>query len=145
MDYNAWSGSDDQYIPNENGSSSAGNAALAQAALFLSIFCVLTCVMFFISIPLGSLAIILALLSKGTGKLPGKAKVSVFLGTLGLILTIALTTAAVTVLVKDPGFQQGVHEMIDYYYSEGQNGPAHTPDGTDSFSVIDPSQGGTSL
>ncbi len=77
-------------------SGSTGGSALASASLILGIAALGTCLLFTIYLPfiLGSIAVLLALLSKGQSpRLDGKAKIGICVGILAIFLNITLITA----------------------------------------------------
>lgn len=74
---------------------SPGGRSLATASFVLGILSLITCLLFTVYLPfiLGSIAILLALLSKGQSpRLAGRAKIGICLGLLGILLNIALIT-----------------------------------------------------
>lgn len=74
---------------------SPGGRSLATASFVLGILSLITCFLFTVYLPfiLGSIAILLALLSKGQSpRLAGKAKTGICFGLLGIFLNIVLIT-----------------------------------------------------
>ena len=71
--------------------------------------------MIYISVPLGALAIILALLSRGPEKQLGKAKTAVSLGAAGIIVSSAVTGYAFYRVTTDPVLRAQMQQLVNYY------------------------------
>ncbi len=91
--------------------------AFAQAAFVFGLISIFTCMMFFISIPCGALAIIFALLSrKDQLALRGKAKKGLCLGVIGAVGSTAITVIMVAAAIKSMGgWESFLNEYINYY------------------------------
>lgn len=94
----------------------------ATASFVLGILSLVISCCFFISIPLGTLAVLFAILSKGASShITGRAKTGLWLGIGGLALTILLTT----VLISKSGWRNFTNEFYNYYddsyYSDSFN------------------------
>lgn len=78
--------------------------AFETASMTLGIASILSCTYFFLSFPLGALAITFALLSRG-GKMEfgSKATVGLILGIVGLIVTIALYVGTLYIGIQEFG------------------------------------------
>ena len=73
-------------------------------AFILSIISIATSTCFFLSLPMGSMAVVLALLSRGGQmKLGTKAKFAVVLGILGIVLTISLLIIGIMTILREYG------------------------------------------
>ena len=83
----------------------SGNQAFASASLILAILSVISFLVFFISIPLGALAIVFSLLSRGDGLMQARARISVILSAIALAASIFLTSYAVYQIVTNPLLQ----------------------------------------
>lgn len=86
--------------------------SLAMASLVLGIVSIVMSVFFIFSFPAGATAIVLGHLSKGDGKMNGKAVGGVVTGILGLIFSILVITAFIMAIVHF-GSQQGTDLFND--------------------------------
>ena len=85
------------------------------AATVLGIISIFSFMMIYISVPLGALAIILALLSRGSEKRLGKAKTAVSLGAAGILASCAITGFAFYRVTTDPVLRAQMQQMVNYY------------------------------
>ena len=83
------------------------------AALVLALISISTCTCIYVSIPLGALAVMFALLSKGgETTLNSKSKLALCLGIAGMVLTALLYTFSFLTLLREYGSLQGI---VDAY------------------------------
>ena len=94
------------------------NQVFASASLILAILSVISFLVFFISIPLGALAIVFALLSRGDGLMQARARISIILSAIALAASIFLTSYAVYQIVTNPLLQSEFEAAIESYYGE---------------------------
>ena len=93
-----------------------GSRGLATGALVLALLAVPFFFLFYISIPLGAVAVLLALLSRGRGKISLRAKLAAFIGA-GAICLSGLTTSYMFITVyRTPELREQLERMIDFYY-----------------------------
>lgn len=91
-------------------------SGLANAAIVLGIVAIITAVMMTLYLPfiLGSLAIVLALLSKGTAeKLTGQAKAAISCGTVSLVINLAIFITSVAYVFSNPEMLIETAQMYD--------------------------------
>ena len=91
------------------------------AALVLALISISTCTCIYLSIHLGALAVMFALLSKGgETALNSKSKLALCLGIAGMVLTALLYTFSFLTLLREYGSLQGIMDAytqmtgIDY-------------------------------
>ena len=78
-------------------------------AFILSILSIVTCACCYLSLPMGSVAIVLALLSRGGQmKLSSKAKIAIAAGIIGIVLTVIAFTASYYIAIKEYGSIEGI-------------------------------------
>ena len=87
---------------------------LSVAALVLSIVGVLT-MLFGGSVVLGSLAILLALLSRGSGRMSGQAKAAVGIGIVSIVLGILLLVGIFVYVFTSSDAQEMYRDYMRYY------------------------------
>ncbi len=87
---------------------------LSVAALVLSIVGVLT-MLFGGSVVLGSLAILLALLSRGSGRMSGQAKAAIGISIVSIVLGILLLAGALIYVFTSSDAQEMYRDYLRYY------------------------------
>ncbi len=87
---------------------------LSVAALILSIIGVLT-MLFGGSVVLGSLAILLALLSRGSGRMSGQAKAAVGISIVSIVLGILILVGAFIYVFTSSDAQEMYRDYLNYY------------------------------
>lgn len=88
---------------------------MATAALILGIISLVSSCCFYLSIPMGALAILLALLSRGSlRKFSSQAKSGMILGIVGLAATSALLVSSLF-LLGDGRFREQLEDYMEYY------------------------------
>lgn len=97
--------------------------ALETAALVLSVISIATCTCIYFSIPLGALAVIFALLSKGgETSLNSKSKLAFWLGIAGIAITTIIYAFSIITLLREYGSIDGIlnaySQMIGIDYSD---------------------------
>lgn len=100
---------------------------MSTASLVMGIISLVLCCCFYVSIPLGALGILFAILSKGKDQtMCGRSKTGLGLSIAGLVLTILLTigmlVANLTYMGSD-GFSRQMKEYMEYYnrgYYDGE-------------------------
>ncbi|MBO4456943.1 MAG: hypothetical protein J5802_04420 [Butyrivibrio sp.] len=94
------------------------HVSLATFARVLGIFSIPLCLIFYSGIILGGVAVILALLSKGTmEKFLPQAKKAIFFGSIGIALGYFVMINSVYKIMTDPEYHQQLNDM-----SERMNG-----------------------
>ena len=91
------------------------NEKLARGALVLCILSVFTCFFSFLCIPLGALAILLALLSRGKGRLAGTAVTAIIVSVFSITASAAATGYAVWKISSSPQLRQRFDAVMEYY------------------------------
>ncbi len=108
------------------------------AARTLSILCVITIGFIYLSVPLGALAILFALLSGGAHKLKKPQKTAIRTAVIGMVLSAAVTGYMFYRVYSDPVLYAQMQEMVDYFMAvyNGESptdivngiGPGQTPE-----------------
>ena len=85
------------------------------AAMVMGVLSVITCMMIYVSVPLGALAILFALLSRGRGRQLGNAKPALIMGVAGILASSILTGYALYSYYHDPVLHAQVNQLIERY------------------------------
>lgn len=109
---------------------------MGTAAMILSLIAMITIQVFFISIPCAAVAIILALLSKGKGRLMPKARAALITGVTAAVLSASITGYAVYYVMHDPAMRAQIENMYDYYLDPDASSNAGSPDVQDPEELI---------
>ena len=88
---------------------------MATASLVCAVIAVFAMQFFFISLPLGGASVILALLSRGSGRLSSRARIALVGGAAAMILSSAVTIYAVRQVYTNPALRAQVEELYHYY------------------------------
>ena len=93
------------------------HVALATFARILGMFSIPLCLIFYTGIILGGVAVVLALLSKGTMKtfLP-QAKKALVLGTVGVVLGYTMMVTSIHTVLTNPEQRQQLNMMSEQMY-----------------------------
>ena len=94
---------------------SVHSPALARAAFILGVIAAISLVFIYIAVPLGALAILLALLSRGNHPLFGRARTAVTLGICAIIASSVITGYSFFRIWTDPVLKARFQQMLDYY------------------------------
>ena len=103
----------------------SGSLALATAAFILCLIGGATFFIFYFSVPLAALSIILALLSRGDGKTSIRGKIAVIISVIDIIVSISFTGYAACSIFNDPVQRRQFERLWDYYmdyYSSESDG-----------------------
>ena len=110
------------------------SSGMASAALVLGIISIVTACCFYISIPLGALAILFAILSKEPSRpYLSQAKSGLVLASIGMaatVLLLALAFAVEVTYLDDQEFREQLEEYMDYFEEEylPDQEPSDSPD-----------------
>lgn len=104
---------------------------MTTAALILGAASIATFQFFFLSVPLGALALILAFLGKGGRPFEMKGKIAAIAAAVGIIVSSAVTGYAFYSISTDPQFRSQVEELYEYYMKRYGLGD-ELPDSSDS-------------
>ncbi len=91
------------------------NEGLEKASVILGIFALFSSMIFYLSLPLGALAIITALLSRGNGKVKGRGRTGIIIGTVALSASVAFTGYTVALYMTNTEYRESVKNLVDYY------------------------------
>ncbi|MEE0420404.1 MAG: DUF4190 domain-containing protein [Lachnospiraceae bacterium] len=101
--------------------------SMSTASLVMGIISLVLCCCFYVSIPLGALGILFAILSKGKDQtMSGRSKTGLGLSIAGLVLTILLTIGMLVAnltYMGSEGFSRQMKEYMEYYnrgYYDGE-------------------------
>ena len=88
---------------------------VATASLVLGILSLVLCCCCYVSIPLGGLGILFAILSKTGKAMQGRAKTGLSLSIVGLCLTLFLTIAMIASTISNGEFQRQYQYYQEYF------------------------------
>lgn len=91
---------------------------MATGAIVLGVISLFTCLIFYISIPCGAIAVLLAILSRGKNRLPGKSKAGIVCGTIGMCLSLGITLASVWVVLTNTQMRAYMERYLQYYLGD---------------------------
>lgn len=92
-----------------------GSHAMRTASFALALAAVFSCSMIIVSVPLASLSIILALLSRGKPKRTDSVKVIIICDACAIIASAAITGYSYYTVMNSPILKQQFDDMINYY------------------------------
>lgn len=92
--------------------------SLATASMVLGIISVVLCCMGFLGIPFGALGLILALMTRQSGRrMSGMAMAGVWLSCVGIALGVLITASAVYTILSDPSaYMDTLNAMYEQFY-----------------------------
>ncbi len=93
----------------------AARERMATAALVLGIASVVTFQIFFIALPMSLSAVILALLSRGKGRMIRRAGTGLIAGAAAAVLSLSITGYAVYTVYTDPEMRRQFEVLYQYY------------------------------
>lgn len=91
------------------------NQGLETASMVLGLFALFSVMIIYVSIPLAALSVITGLLSRGNGKVKGRGKRGIMIGSIALGASLGITAVTVGMYFTNPQYRQTVHELVDYY------------------------------
>lgn len=95
------------------------HVGLANVALILGLISVPLCFFLYTGIILGGVAIVLAILSKGTAeKLLPQAKKGIIYGTIGIVLGYGIIISNVHNVMTNPEYHEQLNRVSQQYYGE---------------------------
>ncbi|WP_029233533.1 hypothetical protein [Butyrivibrio sp. VCB2006] len=115
---------DNQYFYNNYNYNKAHNeldkhVSLATLSLVIGLISIPFCFFMYTGIILGGIAVVLAILSKGTaGKLLPQAKKGIFYGAIGVVLGYVVLVSSIHTLMTDPDSRQQLNQFSEQYYGE---------------------------
>ncbi|MBQ6589776.1 MAG: DUF4190 domain-containing protein [Butyrivibrio sp.] len=118
---------DNQYFYNNYNYNKAHNELdkhvnLATLSLVLGLISIPFCFFMYTGIILGGIAIVMAILSKGTAqRLLPQAKKGIFYGSIGVVLGYAVLISSIHNLVTDPTYRQQLNQFSEQYYGESMD------------------------
>ena len=90
--------------------------AMEMAAVLFAVFSMLGCMVIYIAVPCGALAILLAFLSRGkTRKLKGQARFAAILGAAGMISSVLITAYLFYQICTNPSLRAQVRYIFNQY------------------------------
>lgn len=101
----------DYYQENNTGSRGLALGAMVLAALAVPLFYV-----FYVSIPLAAIAIILALLSRGRGPISTRGRLAVLIASGTLFFSTLSGAYMMYTVYHSPDLRQQLRDMLDFYY-----------------------------
>ena len=117
-DRNRWNQNRMEYEPDEQeraGHSGRYSQGMLHAAMVFSVLSLLTCMMIYLAVPFGAMAILFVLLSRGRKKHPGQARTAVIMAVISMCASTALSGYALYRYYHDPVIRMQVDHLIDYY------------------------------
>lgn len=100
------------YVPRRN--------PLATASMVLGILSLCTCFIFYLSLPFGALAILLAILSRIERNMSGKGKAGIICGLCGIIVSIAVTVSSVYFVLTDATARSYLEYYLQIYTGDSE-------------------------
>ncbi len=92
---------------------------MATVALVLGLISVPFCFFLYTGIILGGIAIVFAILSRGTAKkLLPQAKKGIIYGSIGIVLGYGIIISNVHTVMTDPSYREQLNRMSEQYYGE---------------------------
>ena len=91
---------------------------MATAAIVLGVISLFTGMVFYISVPCGAMAVLLAILSRGKRPMPGKSKAGLVCGLLGMVFSIAVTLSSVWVVLTNAQMRAYMERYMQYYLGD---------------------------
>ena len=91
---------------------------MATGAVVFGVISLFTCLIFYISIPCGAMAVLLAILSRGKNKLPGKSKTGIVCGAVGICLSFAITIGSVWTVLTNAQMRAYMENYLRYYLGD---------------------------
>ncbi len=91
---------------------------MASAAIVLGVLSLLSCAIFYISIPCGALAVLCAILSRGRFKLTGIGRAGILCGIIGMAASAVITAASVRAVLTDPDKRAQLEQVIQMYLGD---------------------------
>ena len=133
------SGTDNSHQRQESGPGGApvmdnpyAREKMALTALILAVAAIITFQVFFVSMPLGISAVILALLSRGKGSMARRARVALCIGAIAASLSAAVTGYSVYTVMTDPQLRREFEKLYVYYTGQEFPFPAESGSGASS-------------
>ena len=112
---------------------------MATASLVCAVIALLTMQFFFISLPLGGTAVILALLSRGHGRTHGRARIAVIGGAAAMFISSIVTIYMVRQVYTNPALRSQVENLYNYYTGQIPAG-SHTTQESEETAGLKPSR-----
>ena len=91
---------------------------MATAAVVLGVISLFTCLIFYISIPCGAMALLSAILSRGKEPMPGKSRTGIVCGTVGMLLSAAITLFSVWTVLTNSQMRAYMERYLQYYLGD---------------------------
>lgn len=91
---------------------------MATAAVILGVISLITCLFFYISVPCGAMAALLAILSRGRNPMPGKSKAGLICGIIGLCFSIMITLSSVWMVLTNTQARAYLESYLQYYLGD---------------------------
>ena len=88
---------------------------MATASFVCAVIALLTIQFFFISLPLGGTSVILALLSRGSTRAPGRARIAIIGGVIAMVLSCMITIYTIRQIYTNPSLRAQVEDLYHYY------------------------------
>ena len=133
------SGTDNSHQRQESGPGGApvmdnpyAREKMALTALILAVAAIITFQVFFVSMPLGISAVILALLSRGKDSMARRARVALCIGAIAASLSAAVTGYSVYTVMTDPQLRREFEKLYVYYTGQEFPFPAESGSGASS-------------
>ncbi len=89
--------------------------AMESAAMVLAVLSLVFSWVIYLSVPMGATAIILALLSRGSGRIVRRVKTSIIMACAGIIVSTAVTGFSVYRIYTTPELRARMEQLIEYY------------------------------
>ena len=91
---------------------------MATGAVVLGVISLFTCLIFYISIPCGAMALLFAILSRGKEPMPGKSRTGIVCGAVGMALSLGITLASVWMVLTNTQMRAYMENYLRYYLGD---------------------------
>ncbi len=101
--------------------SAAAKRTMATASLVCGIIALIAFQLFFISLPMAGISIILALLSRNGSKVEGRARIALIAAGAAAIVCSLYTWYAIRTVYNDPRLRSQVEQLYNYYTGQAED------------------------
>ena len=116
--------------PEDEGTVSGGRCespSMALASVILAILALVFNLVFYISLPLACLAIVLGLLSRGSSMLAGRARIGVITACVAIAINLIITAAGALYIWRTPELRNYIRQLYEYYSEYYSGYPEYDP------------------
>ena len=100
---------------NDGGGPRPRGSFMGRISLYLGVLSLVLCLMFYLSIPLGALAVICALLARTDSPKSKKYRTSIICGICGIVLSLAMMVSVFYRVISDPQMRSYIEQYVQIY------------------------------